>query len=87
MKGPTMAKYDPLSAFLRRHRDQTVELSFREIENLIGAMLPKAANRPGWWQTAAADEGRGVQHSAWAGSGHGAALITGAERVRFTPRA
>ena len=81
-----MAKYDPLAAFLRRQRHQTVELSFREIENLIGALLPNAAALPGWWQGVGTEKPNGVQHGAWDKSGYRAELIKGEDRVRFAPQ-
>jgi len=81
-----MAKYDPLAAFLRRQRHQTVELSFREIENLIGALLPNAAASSGWWQGVGTEMLSGVQHAAWSKSGYRAELLKGGDRVRFAPQ-
>ena len=81
-----MAKYDPLAAFLRRQRNQTVELSFREIENLIGALLPNAAASPAWWQDVGTEPPTGVQHAAWGKSGYRAELLRGEDRVRFAPQ-
>lgn len=78
-----MAKYDPLKAFLSRQRTVELELSFREIENLIGYMLPRSADRPQWWaNTTDPDQGH-VQRRAWGDAGYDAFLIVGADRVRF----
>ncbi len=43
-----MSKYDPLSGHLRRQRQDELELSFAEIERILGAMLPKSAARQQW---------------------------------------
>lgn len=44
-----MSKYDPLSGHLRRQRQDELELTFAEIERILGAMLPKSAARQQWW--------------------------------------
>lgn len=43
-----MAKYDPLRRYLVRQKAQSIELTFSEIERLIGAMLPKGAMNAAW---------------------------------------
>ena len=77
-----MAKYDPLRTYLQRQRTDRVELSFREIENLIGYMLPKAALSDGWWSAPEGVSPKGVQHAAWTSAGC-SALKTAGERVVF----
>jgi len=45
-----MGKYDPLHERLRETRGNEVRLSFAEIEQLLGAGLPKGAReRRTWW--------------------------------------
>ena len=44
-----MAKYEPLRRYLARQKTARVELTFTDIERMIGAFLPKAAARPTWW--------------------------------------
>ena len=44
-----MSKYDPLYGHLRRQRQAELELTFAEIERILGAMLPNSADRPQWW--------------------------------------
>uniref|UniRef100_B0T5I7 DUF7662 domain-containing protein n=1 Tax=Caulobacter sp. (strain K31) TaxID=366602 RepID=B0T5I7_CAUSK len=44
-----MAKYDPLKRYLARQKSPSVELSFTEMERLIGALLPKRAVALAWW--------------------------------------
>ena len=43
-----MGKYDPLEGHLRRQTLDEIQLSFAEIERLIGSMLPARAARPQW---------------------------------------
>ena len=78
-----MAKYAPLAAFLRRQKRGEVDLTFRDIERIVGGTLPKAAAMEDWWQ---ADPARDPmpQHLAFADSGFVAEPRTRAESVRFT---
>lgn len=59
-----------------------MELTFAEIERLIGGYLPKAAGNPQWWS----ETGRGgripAQANAWGQAGYRAEL-KGRERVVF----
>lgn len=76
-----MGKYDPLGGHLRRQRRSRVEMSFAEIERVLGAMLPNAARRCDWWSNDADDNA--VQRRAWLGNGYRACLMPRADRVRF----
>ena len=81
-----MAKYDPLGGHLRRQRLAECELSFAEIERIIGAMLPRSAEQPMWW---AGDDDSGakqLQHKAWNEAGYDACLLAGKDCVRFKRR-
>lgn len=81
----SMAKYDPLHAYLRRQKGDVCELSFREIENLIGYLLPNGSSEPGWWANVADESSsRAVQRTAWLGAGFHAELHRKADRVVFT---
>lgn len=75
-----MAKYDPLKRYLSRQKISRVEMSFAEIERVIGAFLPKRAQSPDWWVSAEAPAT--VQAAAWRSAGFRARL-TGSERVLF----
>lgn len=44
-----MAKYEPLVRYLRRQKTSEVELSFRDIERIVG-FLPKASTDLQWWR-------------------------------------
>lgn len=44
-----MSKYLPLSEHLSRHAGDEWRASFADIETVLGAPLPKAAQQAGWW--------------------------------------
>lgn len=45
-----MGKYEPLTEYLRRQSKDYVEMSFKEIEKIIGAKLPQSAkDHRAWW--------------------------------------
>lgn len=77
-----MGKYDPLARHLRRRRQDSLDMTFDEIERVLGAMLPKRARRAQWWAdpTVAA----AIQQEAWRGAGYEAALAPDGDSVRFT---
>ncbi|QTN18158.1 toxin-antitoxin system, antitoxin component [Brevundimonas sp. AJA228-03] len=77
-----MAKYAPLATFLRRQKQAEVDLTFRDIERIVGGILPKAATTDGWWR--ADPSGPEMpQHVAFADAGFVAEPQTRAETVRF----
>jgi hypothetical protein len=78
-----MAKYDPLCGHLRRQRQDELELTFTEIERILGAMLPKSATLPQWWANVTGSDTSHVQRKAWGDAGYDAFLIAGKDRVRF----
>jgi hypothetical protein len=81
-----MAKYDPLHQHLRRQRLEEFEMTFADIEQRIGAMLPKSAQRPQWWANVTDPATTHVQRHAWSNAGYDAFLISGRDRVRFRRR-
>ena len=70
-----MPKYTPLYDYLRRKPGPEVEMSFVQIERVIGAMLPNSASRPQWWANERSPETRHVQCSAWLDAGYEAFLL------------
>ncbi|MCH4269636.1 MAG: hypothetical protein LKF80_14660 [Brevundimonas sp.] len=78
-----MAKYDPLSRYLSRQKAKAFELSFSEMERLIGALLPKAAAKPEWWRGHPVPDPRAVHLTAWRSHSLRASLLPGQDRVRF----
>ncbi len=77
-----MAKYSPLAAFLRRQKHAEVDLTYRDIERIVGGILPKAAAMEDWWR---GDPARPPmpQHIAFADAGFAAEPQVRAETVRF----
>ena len=80
-----MPKYTPLYDYLRRKPGPEIEMSFLEIERVLGTMLPKSASRPQWWANELSSETRHVQSSAWIVAGYDAFLLP-QERVAFRRR-
>jgi len=78
-----MAKYDPLARHLATLQGDAFELSFAEIEKILGAPLPRSASRPQWWANVTSPETTHVQREAWRAAGFDAFLIAGRDRVRF----
>jgi hypothetical protein len=81
-----MAKYDPLGTYLRRKGKPEIDLSFADIERIIGNMLPKSAARPQWWANEESANSRHVQMRAWRNAGYDAFLVEGYEKVSFRRR-
>ena len=84
--GNKMAKYDPLETYLTRRAGAAIELSFADIERIIGSMLPNSAARSQWWANEADPASRHVQSRAWQNAGYDAFLLPKCERVRFARR-
>ena len=79
-----MGKYDPLEAHLRRQRQDQLEMSFRDVEHVLGAPLPRGAQRPQWWANERDLECGHVQCRAWLRAGYEASVSMRAGTVRFT---
>lgn len=80
-----MAKYDPLRDFLTAGHGQTLELSFRQVEQLVGPLPDTARERPQWWANEAGDTTH-VQCLAWRDAGYSAFPDLNARSVRFEKR-
>lgn len=78
-----MGKYDALEAHLRRQKTATYGMTFRDIERILGALLPKSAHRPEWWANEPNPATRRVQCKAWLRSGYRATARVQQERVTF----
>lgn len=76
-----MGVYDPLRDYLQGQRLSELELTFAEIEGLLGRSLPASAVRPQWWANQI--DGARPQRDAWRSAGYDAFLIKGQDRVRF----
>ena len=81
-----MAKYDPLRVYLMLHDhlmqygEREFEMTFMEIESVLGAALPPSSHRRNWWANRSSPQ---VHGSAWRAAGYDASLIADADRVKF----
>ena len=76
-----MSIYDALRDHLKQITFREVELSFAEIERILGRPLPDCAVRPQWWANVTAPGH--TQQEAWRAAGFDAFLISGSRRVKF----
>jgi hypothetical protein len=74
-----MGKYDPLNEQLRESKRNEVRFSFREIEKLLGADLPKGAREKKTWWT---NEDTG-HASAWVAAGYTADVDMDGQTVTY----
>jgi hypothetical protein len=79
-----VGKYDPLEGHLRRQKAATYEMTFRDIERVLGELLPKSAHRPEWWANETKPATRHIQCRAWLRAGYRAVPHVPSERVRFS---
>lgn len=77
------SKYWALRDYLRRQSDPRLELSFREIEKIIGNPLPPSAYAPRWWTKGKSLRDNPLWQEAWLSAGYNAMLIQGSDRVEF----
>jgi hypothetical protein len=77
-----MSKYAPLRDYLQRQSGAEFFLTFKEIERIIGASLPRSAARPQWWANVK-EISTHVQREAWRAAKYDAFLIAGSQKVRF----
>lgn len=80
-----MAKYEPLARYLQTQTAADLTLSFGEIEQIIGALLPRSAReRPEWWWNDLAPDSSHVQTRSWVRGGYLASRLDLTEqRVSF----
>jgi hypothetical protein len=77
-----MAKYDLLRDYLMQQHHRQFELTFRQIEDILGEPLPKSAERPQWWANVRGESSH-VQREAWRAASYEAFLVSGSRRVQF----
>lgn len=79
-----MNDYDALRDYLLRQKQMEFVLSFEEIEEIIGAALPRAANRASWWDTSRSPDIKMPQREACLAAGFKAMRMPDGQSVRFT---
>ena len=78
-----MSKYNPLRDYLRQQTSPRLELSFVEIEAILGRRLPPSAYARQWWISGRNSQQTTVWQRAWQSAGYDASLVLGADRVQF----
>ena len=81
---PTAGEYESLSKYLRDRAASRVVLTFAEIEDLLGFLLPDPARlQLAWWNAGDLAGGPSPQSVAWTLAGRTAAVNLGARNVVF----
>ena len=63
-----MGKYEPLTEFLRKQRSNRIEMTFAEIQDVLGAKLPPSASLyRAWWSN---NPNNNVMTLAWRNAGY-----------------
>jgi hypothetical protein len=75
--------YDALRDYLMRHKQAEFVLSFEQIEEIIGAALPRAANRASWWDSLRSPDIQMPQREACLAAGFVATRMPDGQSVRF----
>jgi hypothetical protein len=75
--------YDALRDYLKKQTSPEFVLSFEQIEELIGAALPRAAQRASWWETLRSPDVRMPQREACLAGGYIATRQADGKSVRF----
>jgi hypothetical protein len=75
--------YDALRDYLMRQKLNELVLSFEAIEEIIGAALPRAAQRASWWDSLRSPEVHMPQREACLAAGFAATRMPDGKSVRF----
>ncbi len=81
-----MNDYDALRDYLLRQKQEELVLSFEQIEEIIGAALPRAAQRASWWDSLRSPDIQMPQREACLAAGFVATRMPDGASVRFTKR-
>jgi len=75
--------YDALRDYLRKQSLPEFVLSFEKIEEIIGAALPRAAQRASWWDSLRSPQEKMPQREACLDGGYVATRLPDGKNVRF----
>ena len=78
-----MNVYDPLRDYLRAQKRAEFVLSFEQIEEIIDAALPRAAQRASWWETLRSPQEKMPQREACIEAGYIATRQADGTSVKF----
>jgi hypothetical protein len=76
--------YDALRDYLKLQKQTEFVLSFEQIEEILGAALPRAAHRASWWETLRSPQEKMPQREACIEAGYLATRLPDGKSVRFT---
>jgi hypothetical protein len=75
--------YDALRDYLKRQTLAELVLSFEAIEEIIGAGLPRAAQRASWWDSLRSPQEKMPQREACLAAGYVATRMPDGSSVKF----
>ena len=78
-----MNDYDALRDYLKKQTLPEFALSLEQIEEIIGAPLPRASHRASWWETLRAPLEKMPQREACLAGGYTATRLPDGKGVRF----
>ena len=78
-----MNDYDPLRDYLKKQTLPEFVLTFEQIEAIIDAALPRAAQRASWWETLRSPQEKMPQREACLEAGYIATRQADGRSVRF----
>ena len=78
-----MNDYDALRDYLKQQKLPEFVLSFEQIEEIIDAALPRAAQRASWWETLRSPQEKMPQREACLAGGYIATRMADGKSVRF----
>jgi len=79
----TVNDYDALRDYLKRQSLPELVLSFEQIEEIIDAALPRAAQRASWWDSLRSPQEKMPQREACLAGGYVATRLPDGNGVRF----
>ena len=79
-----MTNYDALRDYLKQQKLAEFVLSFDQIEEIVDAALPRAAQRASWWETLRSPQEKMPQREACLEAGFIATRLPDGKSVRFT---
>ena len=78
-----MNDYDALRDYLKKQSLAELVLSFEQIEEIIDAALPRAAQRASWWDSLRSPQEKMPQREACLDAGYVATRLPDGKGVRF----
>lgn len=80
-----MGKYDPLEQYLVNSNKEAIELTFKEVEKIVGDNLPASATKyAAWWANIGEGTGSHPQAFAWHNAGYNASVNCIEKKVLFS---